>query len=149
MCIRDSYKGYKQIDLREGEILEQIQFKIPSATTTFHFEKVSQRKYFDIASVNFASSFDLQDGIIQAVHLAVGGVGPIPTYLHQTGDFLKGKIIQEDTIRAAIDILNTEISPISDARGSAEYKRLLARQLFIAQFMASHEKELDLEKMIN
>ena len=149
LALKDFYKGYKQIDLREGEILEQIQFKIPSATTTFHFEKVSQRKYFDIASVNFASSFDLQDGIIQAVHLAVGGVGPIPTSLHQTGDFLKGKIIQEDTIRAAIDILNTEISPISDARGSAEYKRLLARQLFIAQFMASHEKELDLEKMIN
>jgi len=43
--------------------------------------------------------------------------------------------------------LNEEISPISDARGSAEYKRLLARQLFIAQFLAIKENELVLEKI--
>ncbi len=149
LALNNFYKGYKQIDLKEGEILEKIQFKIPSAATHFHFEKVSQRKYFDIASVNFASSFNLKNDLIQEAHLAVGGVGPIPTYLHRTGDFLKGKLIHEDTIRAAIDILNVEIFPISDARGSADYKRLLARQLFVAQFMANQEKELELEKIID
>lgn len=145
--LKEFYKGYKKIDLKEGEILEQIQFDIPDNSSKFHFEKVSQRKYFDIASVNFASKFDLNNDTIQTAHLAVGGVGPIPTYLHKTAAFLKGKTINETNIREAIILLNKEISPISDARGSAEYKRLLARQLFIAQFLAIKENELVLEEI--
>lgn len=148
VALKEFYKGYKQIDLRSGEVLEKITFKIPTAATKFHFEKVSQRKYFDIASVNFASKFDLKDGLIQDVHLAVGGVGPIPTYLHKTSDFFTGKILSEALIKAVIPILNTEISPISDARGSADYKRLLARQLFIAQFLAVEQAGLVFEKII-
>ncbi len=146
--LKEFYKGYKKIDLQEGEILEQIQFNIPDTSSKFHFEKVSQRKYFDIASVNFASTFDLKDDMIQTAHLAVGGVGPIPTYLHKTAAFLQGKSINETNIREAIILLNEEISPISDARGSAEYKRLLARQLFIAQFMAVKAEGLVLGEII-
>ena len=146
--LKEFYKGYKQIDLQEGEILTKIKFKLPSATTKFHFEKVSQRKYFDIASVNFAARFDLKEDLLQAVHLSIGGVGSIPTYLRQTSAFLEGKKLSEDLIKAAIPILNTEISPISDARGSANYKRLLARQLFIAQFLTKNDKALVLSKMI-
>lgn len=149
ILLKDFYKGYKKIDLMEGEILEKIQFKIPTANTKFHFEKVSQRKYFDIASVNFASKFELKGNKILNAHLAIGGVGPIPTYLKQTGNYLNGKTITEAVIKEAISFLNKEISPISDARGSAEYKRLLARQLFIAQFMAIKEEALELEKMIS
>jgi len=146
--LKEFYKGYKKIDLKEGEILEQIQFNIPDTSSKFHFEKVSQRKYFDIASINLASKFDTKDDLIQTAHLAVGGVGPIPTYLHKTAAFLQGKSINETNIREAIVLLNEEISPISDARGSAEYKRLLARQLFIAQFLAMKEDALVLEEMI-
>lgn len=142
------YKGYKKIDLREGEILTKIKFKLPSATTKFHFEKVSQRKYFDIASVNFASRFDLKNELVQNIHLSVGGVGPIPIYLQQTSAFLEGKKLSEDLLKVAIPILNTEISPISDARGATEYKRLLARQLFIAQFLTKGDKTLVLSKII-
>jgi len=148
VALKDFYKGYKKIDLNAGEILEKITFKLPNATTQFHFEKVSQRKYFDIASVNFASKFDLKDGLIKAVHLSVGGVGPIPTYLHQTSIFLNEKILTADLIKAAIPVLNTEISPISDARGSADYKRLLTRQLFIAQFLAVPSVDLAVEKIL-
>jgi xanthine dehydrogenase small subunit len=36
----------------------------------------------------------------------------------------------------AEEILQTELSPMSDARGTAAYKRLLARQLFFAHFIA-------------
>jgi xanthine dehydrogenase iron-sulfur cluster and FAD-binding subunit A len=43
--------------------------------------------------------------------------------------------------KSAADIINTEIQPISDARGTAEYKRLLLRQLFIAHF-AGYKNEL-------
>ena len=146
--LKKFYKGYKQIDLQEGEILEEIKFKIPTEFTKVHFEKVSQRKYFDIASVNFASKFEIKNNVIQEAHLAVGGVGPIPTYLQETAKFLTNQLLDESLIKKAITILNTEISPISDARGSAEYKRLLARQIFVAQFLEMDENLFDLRKYI-
>ena len=146
--LKTFYKGYKQISLEIGEIVEKIKFPLPSATTKFHFEKVSQRKYFDIASVNFAAKFDLKAELIQTVHLAIGGVNAIPTYLHKTSAFLEGQVLSEDLISAAIPILDSEIAPISDARGSAAYKRLLARQLFIAQFLALKERPFALEKIL-
>ena len=49
-----------------------------------------------------------------------------------TASFLKNKKIDTDTLHEAIRIMNDEIAPISDARGTKEYKRLLLRQLFLA-----------------
>lgn len=146
--LKDFYKDYKVTDLKKGEYIEQIQFKIQKKKD-YHFEKVSQRKYLDIATVNFASSFKInKKNSIKSIHLAVGGVGPIPMYLHKTVAFLKGKKMEESTLEAAIDILNTEISPISDARGSAAYKRLLARQLFLAQFLKTDPSIFNIKKLI-
>ncbi|MGI8638409.1 MAG: hypothetical protein ACR2MG_00415 [Pyrinomonadaceae bacterium] len=42
---------------------------------------------------------------------------------------------EEATTCDANDILQAKISPISDVRGLADYKRLLARQFFTAYFV--------------
>lgn len=133
--LKDFYKGYKVLDLKEGEIVEKIQFKIPSKNAYYHFEKVSQRKYFDIASVNVASLIELEGKKITNAHMSIGGVGPIPTYLYKVAEHMIGKTMDVSLIDKVCEILQTEISPISDARGSAAYKRLLARQLVLAQFL--------------
>ena len=67
-------------------------------------------------------------------HIAAGGVAPIPLYLNETSAFLIGKKVNEETITAANEIMQSEISPISDVRGTEQYKRLLLRQLFTAHF---------------
>ncbi len=43
-------------------------------------------------------------------------------------------MIVSETIQLAEKVLQSEISPISDVRGTSDYKRLLARQLFFAHF---------------
>jgi len=48
---------------------------------------------------------------------------------------LKGKKVNEETILQLIEIVQKDISPISDARGSAEYKKFLLGQLIKAHFM--------------
>ncbi|HKP69072.1 MAG TPA: hypothetical protein VJV05_07295, partial [Pyrinomonadaceae bacterium] len=68
-------------------------------------------------------------------HVSAGGVAPIPLYLSETSTFLRGMPINAQTIEDANTIMQAEISPISDVRGSAEYKRLLLRQLFRAHFV--------------
>jgi len=133
--LKDFYKDYKVLDLQEGEIVEKIQFKIPAQNAHYHFEKVSQRKYFDIASVNLASLIEVNGNIISSAHFAIGGVGPIPMYLTKVSDHVVGKTMDRKLVEEVLGILQSEISPISDARGSAQYKRRLARQLMLAQFL--------------
>ena len=142
------YHGYKQIDLTADEVLTQISFPLPKVTTHFHFEKVSQRKYFDIASVNFASRIDEHEGVLRDVRLAVGGVGPVPLYLQRTSGLLSGKELTDSLLTEALAVMQSEIRPISDARGSADYKRLLARQLFLASVMEIRPNIVDLRKLI-
>jgi xanthine dehydrogenase small subunit len=67
-------------------------------------------------------------------HLSAGGVAPIPLYLKETSSFLVGRTVDEETIEKANEIMQLEISPISDVRGTEEYKRLLLRQLIRAHF---------------
>lgn len=132
--LKEFYKGYKQIDKTADEIIEKIVFTAPQ-NNHFNFEKVCKRTHLDIASVNTACQLQVnKEGIAEDVHLSAGGVAPFPKYLSATADFIKGKKISAPVLKDAIKVMNTEIAPISDARGTAEYKRLLLRQLFLAHF---------------
>lgn len=139
--LKDFYKGYKTLDKEKDEIIETMFFTKPLKNTLFNFEKVSKRKYLDIASVNSAASITIDRDVITEIHLSAGGVAPFPKYLSATSNYLKGKTNNDSTLREAIEILNSEIAPISDARGSADYKSLLLRQLFLAHFVKASGPE--------
>jgi xanthine dehydrogenase small subunit len=135
--LKDFFKGYKKLDMKKGEIIETIEVPIPypGLDSRFHFEKVSRRKYLDIASCNTAISLEMDNNIINDVHISAGGVAPIPLYLEETCAWLKGKQVTAANIRKAVEIALEEISPISDVRGSARYKTLLLRNLIFAHFI--------------
>ncbi|MEQ1922149.1 MAG: FAD binding domain-containing protein [Pyrinomonadaceae bacterium] len=163
LSLKDLYQGYKQLAKQPDEMITAIRFKKPGANFRFNFEKVCKRTYLDIATVNTAislscsppyavagptgntgTSFVPERGVVAAsadgvvlsdVHVSAGGVGPIPFYLKETSAFLTGKTVTEETITAANEIMQSEISPISDVRGTEAYKRLLLRQLFRAHFV--------------
>jgi xanthine dehydrogenase small subunit len=135
LALRDFYKGYKMLNKTPDEMISRIWFEIPGKNSYFNFEKVSKRTHLDIASVNSAISITLNGTEIGKASLSAGGVGPVPMYLQKTSEFLKGKKITEETIEGAVGVMKTEISPISDARGTKEYKRLLLGQLITAHFM--------------
>jgi xanthine dehydrogenase small subunit len=133
--LRKLYKGYKIVDKKPEEIIEKIWFEIPGKNSFFNFEKVSKRTHLDIASVNTAIFITINGNEIVKVGISAGGVGPVPMYLQKTSKYLKGKKITEETIDGAIEIMKTEISPISDARGTKEYKTLLLGQLIKVHFI--------------
>lgn len=132
--LKDFYLGYKTLDKSNDEILSKVSFELPKQNTFFNYEKVSRRIHLDIASVNTSILLKFNADLISEAHLSAGGVAPIPLYLTKTAKYLIGKIITAETILDAIEIALTEISPITDVRGSAEYKKLLLRQLILAHF---------------
>ncbi|WP_262507866.1 FAD binding domain-containing protein [Winogradskyella sp. PG-2] len=148
IALKDFYKGYKTYDLKDQELLKNISFKLPTKASYFNFEKVCKRTHLDIASVNSAIHISIENNIISEAHVSIGGVAAIPKYLHKTSTFLKGKPLTSETILEANDILQHEISPISDVRGSSDYKRLLGRQLFFAHFTELFPKTFTLNDFV-
>jgi len=134
MPITSFYKGYKQLDKTSAEILGEILIPEPASGVLINFEKVSKRKCLDVASVNSAMRVRCEGGVIHGIGLAMGGVAPVPLFLKATCQYFLGKQVSREVIEGVFPILQKEISPIDDIRGSADYKRLLARQLCIAHF---------------
>ncbi len=133
--LRKFYKGYKDIDKKPEEFIEKVYFDLPEKNDRFNFEKVSKRTHLDIASVNSSIKITMNGNVIDEVGLSAGGVGPVPLFLEKTSLYLTGKELSESTIREATRLAQTEIAPISDARGSEAYKRLLLSQLIRAHFV--------------
>lgn len=133
--LREFFVAYKKTRLTAHDIIKSIFFKIPSEPLLFNFEKVSKRRHLDIASVNSALLLRTEDVLIKEIHISAGGVAPIPLYLSQTAAFLIDKRIEPTILIKAVRISETEISPISDVRGSAEYKCALLGRLLQAHFI--------------
>jgi len=144
LCLKDFYKGYKVLDLKEGELLESVQFDFPEHTQ-FHLEKISKRKHLDIASVNSAITLQESDGMIKDIHISAGGVAPIPKYLEKTRTFFIKKEITQEEIEKGIEIAVSEISPITDIRGTSEYKIELFKQILLLHFISLFPKKISWE----
>jgi xanthine dehydrogenase small subunit len=165
MPLKNLYRGYKYLAKTPDEIITAVRFRRPGNDTRFNFEKVSKRTYLDIATVNTAIQLRVETApgrdwvppvlsdpatepkpgsngvqgelefLITNAHVSAGGVAPVPLYLKETSSFLVGRNVNTETIEKANEIIQLEISPISDVRGSEAYKRLLLRQLFRAHFV--------------
>lgn len=147
--MRDLYKGYKVLDKAPGELLSMLRVPTPAAGTKINFEKISKRKCLDIATVNSAATLRVgADDLIEHASISVGGVAAVPLHLRQTSAQLVGEPVTIQTVRDALATAQSEISPISDVRGSADYKRLLTRQLIIAHFTKSFPDKLSLTQLL-
>lgn len=133
--LKNFFRAYKETDLGEGEMITGVSFNFDREPLLFSFEKVSRRTHLDIASVNSALTVNVNGNIITECHLSAGGVSPVPLYLSNTSSFLLRKPVTMETIMEADRVMQEEISPISDVRGSSAYKRLLLRQLLVAHFI--------------
>ncbi|GAA4015563.1 xanthine dehydrogenase small subunit [Hymenobacter fastidiosus] len=146
--LRELYQGYKTLTKEADEQVVEISFEAPEPTDFFNFEKVSKRTHLDIASVNSAAWLRIDQGFIREARISAGGVGPVPLCLAKTCAFLVGQAISAATVAAANEVMQTEISPISDARGTADYKRLLLRQLLFAHFLRFFPEQINLRELM-
>ncbi len=133
--LADFFLDYKKLDKSQQELLTRIFIPRILPDTRIHFEKVAKRKHLDIASVNSAIKIREKHGRVSEAAISCGGVAPIPLLLRATGRSLTGKPLHMNSLKKAVQVMEQEIRPISDVRGSADYKRLLARQLLMAHFL--------------
>ena len=123
--LNDFYTGYRASVMKPDELITRIFIPRPAKDEIFKLYKVSKRKDLDISTFSAAIWMRLKDGQIIDARLAYGGVGPTVVRLRKTESFLRGKPFNEATFDDAQSIVLSEITPIADVRGSADYRNLL------------------------
>ncbi|HPE57006.1 MAG TPA: xanthine dehydrogenase small subunit [Bacteroidales bacterium] len=126
--IEDFIKGYRQTDLKAGELIYTVM--IPKHQNV-KFYKVSKRKDLDISTVSAGFRLKLEDDIVKEICLAYGGMAAMPKRTKKTEAFLLGKAWNENNVEAAMKILKEEFQPLSDARSGKEFRKLAAKNLLL------------------
>jgi xanthine dehydrogenase small subunit len=127
--INEFYTGYKKTVAKADELITGVHIPLPDAGDVFKLYKVSKRKDLDISAFTAAIWMRISGGTIGEARIAYGGVGPNIIRLRATEAFFTGKALDEETIREAGDVARGEIAPISDVRGSAEFRNLLGQNI--------------------
>jgi xanthine dehydrogenase small subunit len=139
--INDFYLGYKQLAMQPGELIAEVRIPLPAADELLRLYKVSRRRDLDISTFTAAIRMQLRDDHITDASIALGGVGPTVLRARKAEQFLVGQALSEEVLRAAGDVAANEITPISDVRGAADYRRQLARNVLLKFY---HQVQPDL-----
>jgi xanthine dehydrogenase small subunit len=142
VLLRNLFRGYKILDMAADELITEIRFVIPGPSMRFHFEKVGRRPHLDIAGASSAINLKVAREHVVDAHVSAGSVAPVPLYLRKTSEFLHGQPVSPATALAASAIASREIKPISDVRGSDEYRRALLSRLILAHFLTLFPEQI-------
>lgn len=135
------FTGYKTTALRPHEVICAVLVPYRPGLL-FSFEKIAKRGSLDIAAVNSAMAFHIENGCIRGARISAGGVAPLPALLKSASASIEGARVEgksaaalAELARRAAAAAEKEISPISDLRGSAAYRRRMAGRLLFAHFI--------------
>jgi len=130
LSLTDFFLGVGQTDLHPNELIQKVSIIIAPKRHSI-FLKSGLRKALAISLVNLAVGLELDENTVKCskARVAFGSIAPTPIRIRKVEEFLEGKKLDEMVIEEASEIVQNEISPISDLRASAEYRRYLAQVL--------------------
>jgi xanthine dehydrogenase small subunit len=134
VSLNEFFVAYRQTALQPGEVLKTIIIprgvSQPGLTRRTAWFKVSKRREMDISTVAGAFVVDLDSqNVIRHARLAYGGVAATPARARKAEAALLDRAWSAETIQSVLPVLRTEFTPISDVRGSADYRRGLITSL--------------------
>jgi len=117
--------------LESGEFLASITAPTPKENFGAHYLRFTPRNEMDIAVVGAGASMVLDaDGQqFVSVRIALGAVAPTPLLASDAGTFLSGKDLTRENVREAARMAQETAKPITDLRGTAEYRKYLVAVL--------------------
>jgi carbon-monoxide dehydrogenase medium subunit len=79
----------------------------------------------DIAVVGVGAAVTVEGGKFTAARIGLGAVAATPLLAKAAGDSLVGKSVSDESIAAAAVLAQQIATPITDMRGTAEYRKHL------------------------
>ena len=123
------FTGVRRTVLAPDEILVELVVPNPGAHSGGNYLRHTPRRELDIAVVGVASQLTLANGVCTKARIALAAVAPVPLRATAAEQALEGQAVTPDRIKRAADLALEAARPISDQRGSAEFRRHLVRVL--------------------
>ena len=123
------HTGYKTNVMAADEIISRVRIFRPVAERREQYRKVGTRNAQAISKVCLAAKLEMDGDIVRRVRIALGSVAPLPLRCVKTEAILEGGPLNTETIAAARQQLEAEISPIDDIRSTEGYRRRVAGNL--------------------
>lgn len=119
------FLGPGETALAKDEILTEILLPFPPPNSVGTYWKLGRRKSMDLAVVNVAVLLTLNadTGVCERARIALGAVAPTPIRAKKAEQVMEGNPLDESIIRKVAEQAREECSPITDIRGSADYRR--------------------------
>ncbi len=119
--LRELFLGPKRTALKKDELI--LAFEIPKRPHAGVYLKLGPRAYFGISKAAVALTAELSGGTIKRAVVALGSVAPVPLLAVKTSAWLAGRQLSPQTAAAAAAMVKAEVSPITDTRSEAQYRR--------------------------
>ena len=131
MLVENFMTGPGRTTLKPGEFVIAIQAPVPSPRTGSAYARHTPRGAMDIAMVGVGAAVTLtpRTHVCQDAHIVLGAVAPTPLRARAAERVLRGQRLTDEVIAEAADVAAAEARPISDVRGSAEFRREMVRVL--------------------
>jgi xanthine dehydrogenase small subunit len=134
VALQSFFTSYRHTMLDRDELIVAIE--IPKPLPEFiRFYKVAKRRTDDISTVASALAMDWDaSGKIARARFAFGGVAAIPLRAFAAEEAVLGQRWNDSAVERAQTVLDRTLHPISDHRGSGEYRLAVAKSL-LAKFL--------------
>ena len=134
------FQGVRRTVLGPDELLLELIVPPPAPRSGGNYLRHTPRRELDIAVVGVASQLTLGAGVCAKARIALASVAPTPVRASEAEHALEGQPLTAERIEAAATLAVSAASPISDQRGSAEYRRHLVRVLTRRTLITARER---------
>lgn len=124
--IKDFFRGLYETALDPGELIVDLKIPFMPANSNAVYLRFSSLSGNDWPCLGVAALMIQQSGRCQELRLALGGVAATPLLIEGL-DLVRDQSLDDNVIEKLLGIVDGQISPSSDLRGSEWYKRKMVR----------------------
>ena len=131
VSVEDLFTGPRKTILKKGEILTEIQIPHLPPHSGAVYLKYKRNEGMDLALVGVGVwlVLDSSGTNCQDVRIALGAMAPVPLRVSAAEKVLRGNVLKEDLFEEAALKAKEVAEPITDVRGSADYRTALVQTL--------------------
>jgi len=111
--------------LESGELLVSINLPPPAPVSGARYLRFIPRNEMDIAVAGAGVQVVMDNGRFLSARIALAAVAPTPLFVREAGDSLAGRAVSVASLAEAAELARRAARPITDMRGTAEYRRHL------------------------
>jgi len=123
IAMSDFFQGVRKTSVEIGDIVTQINLPAPSGYAVY--ERFDLRQGNSLAVAAVAANITMDSGTITDAKVALGAVAPTPEIVQGVNDVLVGTTLSDELLDEVAALAIATSNPITDLRGSAEYRKEL------------------------